>query len=344
MPRNANSPGAARRWTFTLNNYTTFDELTVKNYLQENAAYAVFGYERANTGTPHLQGFFTLCQLKRLNQIKRDLGIDEIHLEKACGNIETNRTYCTKSGNFWEHGTRPSYNNGGGGGNADSSHPTVKFIAVMNNPHGSTKLNEYMQDYPKTWLMHGSRMLNNYYLAQSEIKRDNILAIWIHGITGIGKSRFAHAILPNAYRKAPNLKWWHSYRLQTSVIVDDLNLDAIDVSYWLLWLDRYPCCVETKGGEMPLHASLFILTSNYHPSEIFRTNTDALLRRLKVFSVNSNDDFTPIQKLIDAHKLANMATRGDDATDTDDNHVDGNLDHVTNNSYGDDTDDTYSSF
>lgn len=321
--------------------------MTVKNYLQENSSYAVFGYERAglaNTGTPHLQGFFALKQLKRLHQIKRELGIDAIHLEKARDNIATNRTYCTKSGNFWEHGTRPSYNNGGGGGNRDSSHPTVKFIAIMNNPHGPKQLKAYMEEHPKTWLMHGSKMLNNYYLAQREIKRDNILVIWLHGITGVGKSRFAHAILPDAYRKTPNLKWWHSYRLQKSVIVDDLNLDAIDVSYWLVWLDRYPCTVETKGGEVPLHASLFILTSNYEPSEIFRINSDALLRRIKVFEILSDDDFTPVQALIEAHK--NVSAHNDVDDDNEDppaNNLVEDINSTVDNVFEADSDETYSS-
>lgn len=292
------SRSIARRWTLTLNNYSQDDVANMKLFARNACTYAILGFETSSAGTPHLQGFLVLRTRKRLATIKHEIGVDELHLEIARSDVATNREYCAKSSRYWEHGTQPSYNAGAQGEQLTIS--ATRFIGHMDNDEAP--LRAYMDQCPKAWLFHGTTMLANYYTAQEEIARANVLALWIHGPTGVGKSKFAHETCPRAYRKVPNTKWWHRYALQRQVIVDDLNLDSVDVSQWLRWLDRYPCSVETKGSEVPLHATLFILTSNYHPSAIFKCNTEALLRRLTVFEVLSEQDFEPIRECIELHE------------------------------------------
>jgi hypothetical protein len=79
--------------------------------------------------------------------------------------------------------------------------------------------------------------------------------------------------------------------LETAVVIDDYGRKCIDMFYLLTWFDRYPATVETKGSIVALCAVNFVVTSNFHPREIFVDEFDstqphpqlpALLRRMTV--------------------------------------------------------------
>lgn len=96
----------AKRWLFTLNNYTDDDEQRIQQFVG-NCEYLVYGHEVGESGTPHLQGYFVLHDRKTLSWIKRQLG-DRLHLEVARGSPSQNRDYCTKEdAAFYEYGTLP---------------------------------------------------------------------------------------------------------------------------------------------------------------------------------------------------------------------------------------------
>jgi len=88
--------------------------------------------------------------------------------------------------------------------------------------------------------------------------------------------------------KDPRTKWWNHYLFETSVIIDDFGHGGIDINHLLRWFDRYKCYVENKGGVVPLLADTFIVTSNFHPREVFsfageeNAQLPALMRRLNV--------------------------------------------------------------
>jgi len=88
--------------------------------------------------------------------------------------------------------------------------------------------------------------------------------------------------------KDPRTKWWNHYWFETDVIIDDFAPGGIDINHLLRWFDRYKCFVETKGGVMPLYATTFIVTSNFHPREVFsfageeNVQLPALLRRINI--------------------------------------------------------------
>ena len=283
----------AKRWCFTHNNYTPEDYAAIKAYMGSHAEYAIIGEECGpQTGTPHLQGYFCLKQKDRLSHIKGLLAIP-IHLDKARGTCAQNRAYCIKEGKYWEHGTLPKYSRG-----SDSSLEcaTNELLEVLET--GSSSLNEFMHNHPTQWLLHGRVFLNNYYLSAEEIERPNVYAIWVYGATGIGKSHFANKAFPSAYRKCPTIKWWNRYRLEKSVIIDEIDSTCVEITYWLKWIDRYKCTVETKGGDIPLHADEFIFTSNYPPEAVFNRSLDAIRRRLKVFEVKERADLSKVEEYI----------------------------------------------
>ena len=57
---------------------------------------------------------------------------------------------------------------------------------------------------------------------------------------------------------------------EPTCIIDDFGPGGIDINHLLRWFDRYKCTVETKGGVMPLLVETFIITSNFHPSQLFK--------------------------------------------------------------------------
>lgn len=78
---------------------------------------------------------------------------------------------------------------------------------------------------------------------------------------------------------------------QKTVIIDDFGPNGIDINHLLRWFDRYKCLVETKGGMLALLADTFIVTSNFHPEDIFKTfdgphpQLPALLRRIVLINM-----------------------------------------------------------
>ena len=58
-------------YCFTYNNYTEPGEAALKTWLAENCKYAVYGHEVApSTGTPHLQGYFSLKKRDRTSSLQ----------------------------------------------------------------------------------------------------------------------------------------------------------------------------------------------------------------------------------------------------------------------------------
>lgn len=108
----------AKRWVFTLNNYTQNDVARLRNLDGGVFCYLVFGREIGASGTPHLQGFCHFRTRKRLRQV-RELISPRAHFEVARGSDGSNRTYCIKDGDYEERGESPSSDGGPQGRRSD---------------------------------------------------------------------------------------------------------------------------------------------------------------------------------------------------------------------------------
>lgn len=94
----------AKRWVFTLNNYTEEDEVNLKNLFDNGSVdYLVYGREVGQNGTPHLQGFISFSERKRFNAARQSLGL-RCHIELCRGTPQQAATYCRKDGDFVEFG------------------------------------------------------------------------------------------------------------------------------------------------------------------------------------------------------------------------------------------------
>lgn len=105
----------AKRWCFTLNNWTHEERLNLHllgesisaDGAQSFFSYLVFGVETGESGTPHLQGYCILRTKARLSRLKEEPGLSRAHLEIARGTFESASTYCKKDGDFHEYGEKP---------------------------------------------------------------------------------------------------------------------------------------------------------------------------------------------------------------------------------------------
>lgn len=94
-----------KHWVFTLNNYTAADVSRLEG-VGDAVQYLVAGREVGESGTPHLQGFVSFPNRKRLPFVKSFIG-GRAHCEIA--RLVSNAIkYCKKDGDFFEVGVPPA--------------------------------------------------------------------------------------------------------------------------------------------------------------------------------------------------------------------------------------------
>lgn len=259
-----------RGFCFTLNNYNDESLANIRATLSGECVYGIVGREVGESGTPHLQGYCVFRRALRLPAIKDKLD-PRVHLEIARGSPEANRRYCSKDGKFDEYGELPRLSaRSGAGGEACRDEVARDLLSCVGGSGLSTGLVEFAERRPGSYYFSGHALLRNYLSLQRPVRRDSIGVDWYWGEPGTGKSREAHDMLPGAYVKDPKTKWWNGYLLEETVIIDDYGIQCVDINHLLRWFDRYPCMVENKGGMLPLFATKFVVTSNFHPSQLFK--------------------------------------------------------------------------
>lgn len=241
----------SRRWCFTLNNYTDADITKLRAL---DFRYLVFGKETApETGTPHLQGFVIWRNAKTFSSTKEALG-QEAHIEPAMGSVESNVTYCSKSGDFEELGQRP----------AQGSRNDLEAIADM------VKDGNMMVDIvPHCKNFQQIRYAEKLKQYCPRVRNWVTTVYWYYGKTGTGKTRQAWADYPDAWPCGKNLKWWEGYDGHKHVIIDDFRADFCTFHELLRILDRYPYWIEVKGCSRQLLAEVIVITCPKHWRDVY---------------------------------------------------------------------------
>ncbi len=122
---------------------------------------------------------------------------------------------------------------------------------------------------------------------------------WITGPPGSGKSYAARTRWGSSVYEKPQNKWWDGYNCQDVVLLDDLDKQGECLSHLLkIWSDKYKFNAEIKGGTIVPPYTVFIVTSNYYPEEIWASdkykNQDplcaAIRRRFTFYRMKSGYD------------------------------------------------------
>jgi len=267
-----------RNWVFTLNNYT---EDEVKAIDEIACRYCIYGKEVGAEGTPHLQGTIVFKSQLVFSSIKTLLP-ERCHIE-ACKALPESIVYCKKENNFIERGDKPM----------SAKEKGLSSQERWGLAYEQAKRDGDVEDQ-QIRFSHARTIQYIYNLEKRKVQHMDTddKHLWYYGETGTGKSRKAREENPGAYKKLAN-KWWDNYVNQDVVIMEDIDSSHEYMGYLVkLWADRYPFPVEIKGGGgHEIRPKLIIITSNFHPSEIWSDDKilNPILRRFKVTKFGSLD-------------------------------------------------------
>lgn len=262
-----------RNFTFTFNNYP--DTVLVDTI---ECRYIIYGKEICpTTGTPHLQGFIQF-------QVQRSL-LSAIKALPGC-HVEVARTpaaaavYCKKEGSFVERGIPPVSKAAQG---VLEKNRWKRILAAAEKGDVAW----LKEEEPQVYLLHDRALERAYKKAKKapQTLEGESKHCWYYGPPGTGKSHTAREDNPFAYIKDPKTVWWDGYQGESTVIIDDF--DKYQVSQggdMKRWLDKYPFQAQHKGGSQLIRPESIIVTSNYHPEDIWEDELTraAICRRVKL--------------------------------------------------------------
>lgn len=265
-----------RNCCFTLNNYTEDDVNKIQSAPHK---YLIVGKEVGESGTPHLQGYIELEKRMRQKAVKELLG-SRTHFEARKGTAQQAADYCKKENDYTESGTisQPGKRND----------IEAFMICVQQNP--KKRKIEIMEEFPAVYAKY-PKFCNEYRLLKQEWPilqhtDEDTPNLWVYGPPRTGKSRPFQELGDQVYRKMPN-KWWDGYDGQHTVLIDDLEPCHRVLGHHIkIWSDRYPFSAEIKLTTVSIRPPRIVITSNFHPSEIFEGKIlEAILPRFKLKKV-----------------------------------------------------------
>jgi len=280
----------SRDFGFTWNNYS---EEHIDYLSGIDCTYLVYGKEVApSTGTPHLQGYIRFgSAITKSSCIKKLKGahvyIKRGSFDEIIDYSKSEGKHADKEGSLhevFEKGTRPM--NQPTKGDCNKRRYEEAYNAAKDGR---------FDDIP-------ADLMTRHYATYKKVRFDNLpkpatrdvlLNEWRWGATGTGKTRGVLQEYPDAYHKSPAHSWWDGYDGEETVLVDDFDKFHVARGYEVkLWGDHGPFPAESKGSIRSIRPFRIIITSNYHPKDIWQDEPTLfpILRRFKVVEYKSLGD------------------------------------------------------
>lgn len=235
----------SRDWCFTAWKNPTYNK---------EMRYLVCGREICPTTKKlHYQGFVIYRKQHRLKKAKELLesGI-ETHMEVRRGTREQAREYCTKDGEYEEHGQFEAY--------------TKEQLFKQPIPY-------LRENYPEFYCRYYKGLER---LQEKGDKWRDVTVTFTWGGSGTGKTREVME-MDDVFKIDPPYKWWDGYEGESILLIDDYREGSIERGMLLNLLDGYRMRLETKGSHTWAKWSKVYITSNFAPPI-----DGALHRRLSV--------------------------------------------------------------
>ena len=241
--------------------------------ISEAGKYTCIGKEVGESGTFHHQGYIVFAQAKSLAACRKIL--PRAHWEVRMGTHEQAADYCKKTGDFVETGSFVTKKEQG---DKEKMRWEQAWEAAKTGDFQDIPCDIKYRYWGATQAIHRA-----HQSAPPEIDGE-LQNIWIYGPPGTGKSRKARDDYPDCYTKSCN-KWWDGYQDEEEVLIDDLDKQHECLGHHLkIWADRYPFNAEVKGSSSSIRPKIIIVTSNYHPNQIWNDPilVEAICRRFKL--------------------------------------------------------------
>ncbi len=251
------APSRGYHFLFTLNNPTTGEASDLDKI---DCKYFVRGSEIGESGTPHLQCHIWFKKQKTVSAVIKVLPVRCAKIQISAS-PEKSIVYCKKDDDFVERGTPPKQKKQQG----KDEQARWRAIRMASREGRLDEVPEYIR-------YHHHKLIDfhrNEYLQEKGFDYVGTKHLWYWGASRTGKSRKARDDNPGYYLKACN-KWWCGYKYEEVVIIEDFDNNHACLNHYLkLWADGHSFAAEHKGGKKTLRPRLIIVTSNYHPSEIW---------------------------------------------------------------------------
>lgn len=288
----------SRNWCFTWNNYPETFEESLLHRLQ-NWTYICWGKEVApTTGTPHLQGFVVFRSDQRFGTRKRNGTYDprtlkgripEVYWKPMYSNPDACIKYCSKDGDFTEHGTRPR----GAGSRTDLELVCNALVDERNT------LEDVARMYPQQYIKYSGGMTKFYTLLQKD-RETRPLVVWLTGPSGTGKTECVYRFHDRecVYTKRDGTIYWSDYdqRKHSAILINEFapytqaNPRGWVFTDFLQVLDRYQEMVQVKYGYAKVNTETVYITSFKHPKDMGYTPDELtqIYRRLDMIYIVKN--------------------------------------------------------
>lgn len=258
--------------------FTSYDVENHPVFIPAQMTYLLIGNEVCpKTKRKHLQCYVHLRNAKTWTATKKMIG-NHIHIEPCKGSVDSNYKYCTKEGDFVEHGTKPQQGK------------RIDLIEVADQIKEGKTVAELTLENPMLYHQYGRTLNVLEDLRMNNVYRSHMTACtWYYGTTGTGKSERAFKdFSPDTHYVLPKDKgWWDGYRQQHTVIMNDFR-GHIPYDELLQIVDRYPYQVSRRGRQpLPFTSHHVIITSSLSPEEVYHNRADnddiaQLMRRIKL--------------------------------------------------------------
>lgn len=278
----------SRDYVFTTNNYTQEHIQCLEGL---DCVYVVYGKEKGDSGTPHLQGYVRFKSQKTFSACKKALP-EGSHIEIKKGTCQQAIDYCKKDGDVYERGEAPKTPAEGG------KMEKQRWKEIMKRAREGDE--EWLvENEPNVAFKHLATFRSHKKPKQEVMPYadDDTPHEWWVGPTGSGKSKKLWEEYPEHYRKDQN-KWWCNYTGQEVVAIEEASPKTMEhlASRLKVWADRYPFSGEIKGGRIEgVRPSKVIVLSNYTIEQVFTNVEDyePLMRRFKVVKFGENNQPKP---------------------------------------------------
>jgi len=281
-------------WCFTFNygkdGQPDYDDAgTFLRSMSEKCRFIIAGREVApSTGQKHWQGYCQMLKRCRLSSLKKVRNGGTVHFEPARGSVDQNIEYCTKTENceIFRHGE------------PQCDDPGDRERARWKKARDAAVKGDFDNVPDQIYVSHYSSIRSIARDHAEPLKNeDGTTGLWYYGLTGTGKSRTARSKYgekaDELYLKPVN-KWWDGYRGQPYVLLEDFGKEHAVLGYHLkIWGDRYSFPAEIKGSTIQLRPKKIIVTSQYHPRDIWAGDPEtlhAILRRYELMYVGDPDE------------------------------------------------------
>lgn len=285
---------AAKHWCFTLNNWTEEElgHLRLAS-LDDNFAFIGWAQEVApSTGTPHLQGSFSLVKKKRSTALHKLPGFARISLQVMKGTPRQAYAYYADNEDKSDPVGLETYGElprSGQGSRTD-------IDGVVHLLKDGAPLAEVAETYPMLWMRYhnGIRSYATIVRRRDHSIRNGpypwdvtfsgrTLLLW--GRAGIGKTEFAKSLLPRGLFIS-HLDDLVAYDARTydGIIMDDMSFQHLPRESQIHLVDYdNPRSIHVRytTAYIPAHTKKIILT-NRLPSEVLLVGDAAISRRLDI--------------------------------------------------------------